>query len=153
MLRFLSKTIATFSLPLLHSHRHTNTQGRNKRKAQSPKTKQQHKNDTDRETTIEIIINYTHSRAHGWEEERGEGRGWCKWRGGWCERNTRKRKGNTHEIAIYIKFICTQMHAHTHLNTLPLVFAESHMHAQIKFIQTHNETTLAGTWQTCGQKG
>lgn len=145
MLRFLSKTIATFSLPLLHSHRHTNTQGRNKRKAQSPKTKQQHKNDTDRETTIEIIINYTHSRAHGWEEERGEGRGWCKWRGGWCERNTRKRKGNTHEIAIYIKFICTQMHAHTHLNTLPLVFAESHMHAQIKFIQTHNETTLAGT--------
>lgn len=71
------------------------------------------------------------------------------------ERNTRKRKGNTHEIAIYIKFICTHMHthSHTHLNTLTLThtlslvlaFAKSHMHAQIKFIHTHNETTLAGT--------
>lgn len=89
------------------------------------------------ETTIETIINYTHSRTR--RQDKQEQKQLQKNRnrkmGKRAEDEQRKRNENTHKIAIYIKSICTHMYKHAHIHT--------HTHAyfcQIKFIHTHNET-------------
>jgi len=50
--------------------------------------------------------------------------------------------------------ICAHTHTHTRIHAYILTLPHTYQaEFQIKFIHTHNETTLAGPKETCGQKG
>lgn len=154
MLCFLSKPVAAFSPT--HRHGHTDTHGHGtgrveiKEKHKVRKQKQKQKQQLQRQRNHNRDHYQLHAQRATEEDGREaggvvllEGDASSEREADGVKSNTRKRKGNTHEIAIYIKFICTHMHAHTHRHTRTRT--RTHMHAQIKFIHTHNETTLAGT--------